>query len=42
MMSKVPIPNQGYVTLLLYPESPLHPRQKYLFTAKRLAVFQTL
>jgi hypothetical protein len=31
--------NEGYVRLL-YPQSPRHPRQKYLLTAKGLAVLK--
>ena len=36
-----PAIKDGFVRLL-YPESPRHPRQKYLLTAKGLAVFQEL
>lgn len=30
--------NEGYVNML-YPDSPRHPRQKYLLTVKGLAVY---
>lgn len=33
-----PAINEGFVRLL-YPDSPRHPRQKYLLTAKGLAVY---
>lgn len=34
-----PVINNGYVRLL-YPQSPRHPRQRYLLTAKGLSLFQ--
>lgn len=33
-----PAINEGYVSML-YPDSPRHPRQKYLLTVKGLAVY---
>ena len=36
-----PAIKEGFVHLL-YPDSPRHPRQKYLLTVKGLAVFQEL
>ena len=33
-----PAINEGFVRLL-YPDSPRHPRQKYLLTVKGLAVY---
>ncbi|MBQ3656041.1 MAG: hypothetical protein II956_04225 [Bacteroidales bacterium] len=36
-----PAINEGYVRML-YPNSPRHPRQKYLLTAKGAALFQEL
>ena len=36
-----PSVNEGYVRLL-YPDSPRHPRQKYLLTAKGLALYNEL
>lgn len=33
-----PAINEGYVSML-YPDSPRHPRQKYLLTIKGLAVY---
>lgn len=33
-----PSMNEGYVRML-YPESPRHPRQKYLLTVKGLALY---
>ena len=36
-----PAIKDGFVRLL-YPDTPRHPRQKYLLTAKGLAVFQEL
>ena len=36
-----PAIKEGYVRML-YPESPRHPRQKYLLTAKGLALLNEL
>jgi hypothetical protein len=36
-----PVVNEGYVRML-YPESPRHPRQKYLLTAKGLAAYNEI
>ena len=36
-----PAVNEGYVRML-YPESPRHPRQKYLLTAKGLAAYNEI
>ena len=36
-----PAVNEGYVRML-YPESPRHPRQRYLLTAKGLAAYNEL
>ena len=36
-----PAIKEGFVRLL-YPDSPRHPRQKYLLTVKGLAAFQEL
>lgn len=36
-----PAMSQGYVRML-YPESPRHPRQKYLLTVKGLAAYKEL
>ena len=36
-----PAIKEGFVRLL-YPDSPRHPRQKYLLTVKGLATFQEL
>lgn len=36
-----PAINDGYIRLL-YPQSPHHPRQKYLLTVKGLALFNEL
>ena len=36
-----PAINEGYVHLL-YPQSPRHPRQKYLLTIKGLALYNEL
>ena len=36
-----PAMSQGYVRML-YPDSPRHPRQKYLLTVKGLAVYKEL
>ena len=36
-----PAIKDGFVRLL-YPDSPRHPRQKYLLTAKGIAVYQEL
>ena len=34
-----PVMNEGYVRML-YPDSPRHPRQKYLLTVKGLAAYK--
>ena len=36
-----PAMREGYVRML-YPDSPRHPRQKYLLTVKGLAVYKEL
>lgn len=36
-----PAVNDGYVRLL-YPQSPRHPRQKYLLTVKGLALYKEI
>ena len=36
-----PSMNEGYVRML-YPESPRHPRQKYLLTVKGLALYNDI
>ena len=36
--SFTPTMNEGYIKML-YPDSPRHPRQKYLLTGKGLAVY---
>ena len=36
-----PAINEGYVRML-YPESPRHPRQKYLLTVKGLAAYKEI
>lgn len=36
-----PSMNEGYVRML-YPESPRHPRQKYLLTVKGLTLFNDI
>ena len=36
-----PAISEGYVRML-YPDSPRHPRQKYLLTVKGLALYQEL
>ena len=36
-----PSMNEGYIRML-YPESPRHPRQKYLLTAKGLALYNSI
>ena len=36
-----PVTHEGYIRLL-YPQSPRHPRQKYLLTVKGLALYNEL
>ena len=36
-----PSMNEGYVRML-YPDSPRHPRQKYLLTVKGLALYNSI
>lgn len=36
-----PAINEGYVCML-YPQSPRHPRQKYLLTAKGIMLYKEL
>jgi len=33
--------NEGYIRML-YPDSPRHPRQKYLLTVKGLALYNSI
>ena len=37
----IPAINEGYVRML-YPDSPRHPRQKYLLTAKGQLLYDTM